>query len=288
MVDYFHFDTNHIFLFDKHEVTKLRQQGHRNIYHLPLAINAERVEKLSLSNRKEYYADISFVGSLYESELEALLLPADNYIRGYVESLIQSQLQIYGSFFVEEAITDDVINRLNNCYEGFGQNCIILTPKGLSNSIAKHITHLERTFLLNEFAEICDTHIYTTEECVMSTKLKVHGPVKYNDEMNYVFANSKLNLCPTLRSISSGIPLRSLDIMAARGVLFSNYQPELAECFANGEEVIMYESMEEAFDKAKYYLKADDERHRIAYNGHKKVCELFGYGHRIGELLKVL
>lgn len=288
LTDYFGYDTNHIFLFDKLEVLRFRQQGYSNVYHLPLAVNVQRLEKLNLSLHKEYSADISFVGSLYESELETLLLPADNYIKGYVEGILQSQLQIYGSYFVEDAISDQLIEKLNACYASIGQNAIRLTAKGLSFSIAKHITHFERTFLLNEFAEEYDTHIYTTDRCVLSPKLKIHGPVKYFDEMNYVFIGSRLNLCPTLKSIASGIPLRALDVMAAGGALFMNFQPEMSEYFADGADVILYESVEDAFTKAQYYLDNQDELRYIAENGHRKVKEMFGYEQRIKELLRVI
>ena len=45
LTDYFGYDTNHIFLFDKLEVHKLRQAGYINVYHLPLAVNVDRIEK---------------------------------------------------------------------------------------------------------------------------------------------------------------------------------------------------------------------------------------------------
>ena len=54
------------------------------------------------------------------------------------------------------------------------------------------------------------------------------------EELPCVFRYSKLNLNPTLKSIQSGIPLRALDIMGAKGVLLSNFQPELVEYFEDG------------------------------------------------------
>lgn len=43
--------------------------------------------------------------------------------------------------------------------------------------------------------------------------------------------------------------------MAAGGFLLSNYQPELAELFRDGEEVVMYTSMDDLKEKAGYYLE---------------------------------
>ena len=101
-----------------------------------------------------------------------------------------------------------------------------------------------------------------------------------------VFRFSKLNLNPTLKCIQSGIPLRALDIMGARGVLLSNYQPELAEHFIDGEDVIMYESMEDAFAKADFYLQHEDLRRQIANNGYLKVKEFFSYSEKINEMFQ--
>ena len=285
--EYFDLDTNTVYLFDRAEVEKYRRQGYSNVYHLPLAINTERILQ-NLSNNREhgtYRADISFVGSLYNSELDALLLPVDDYIKGFVEALFQAQLRIYGCNILEQSISDKLIDRINSEYARIGQDKVRLTVRGLAYAIAKHITHTERCFLINELSGLYDVHLYTTDVCNMSQTVNVHGPVKYYDDMNLVFATSKLNLCPTLRSIESGIPLRALDILGAGGVLFSNYQLELAEYFEDGIECIMYGSLEEAFDKADYYLKNSDLLRKIAEKGNRKVADLFAYDERVDSLL---
>ena len=105
--------------------------------------------------------------------------------------------------------------------------------------------------------------------------------------MPCVFRYSKLNLNPTLKCIQSGIPLRALDIMGAKGVLLSNYQPELAEYFENEKDLILYESIEDAIDKADFYLRHEDLRREIALNGYQKVKESFSYPERINTLFRI-
>lgn len=288
LADYFGYDTNYIFLFDREEVEGFNKAGYSNVMHLPLAVNTSRLEALKLTPEKKYSADISFIGRIYESSLETLMLPADEYVKGYVEGLFQAQFRIYGCNFLEKSIPDEVIETLNNCYAKLGQTQIKLSKKGLAYAIAAQITHFERSFLIEELAQLYDVHLYSDKMCDFSAKVKQHGPVKYFDEMNRVFVSSKLNLCPTLKSIASGIPLRALDIMGAGGVLFSNYQPELAEYFEDGTDVIMYESIEDAFAKAEYYLNNCDELGKIAACGHDKVKKYFDYSSRIEELLRVI
>ena len=65
-----------------------------------------------------------------------------------------------------------------------------------------------------------------------------------------------------------------------------NYQPELAEYFIDGEDVIMYDSIEDALCKADYYLKHDDARTSLAHNGLKKAVNHFSYPDKISSMLK--
>jgi len=79
-----------------------------------------------------------------------------------------------------------------------------------------------------------------------------------------------------------------LDILGSAGTLFSNYQIELAENFASDEEVIMYSSMEEAIDKAHFYLDNDSIREAIALRGFEKAKKCFDYSIALPKLLKMV
>lgn len=65
--------------------------------------------------------------------------------------------------------------------------------------------------------------------------------------------------------------------MGAGGFLISNWQPELAECFEEGKEVVMYYDRNDLMSKIEYYLQNEDERMKIAENGQKKIIEQFDY-----------
>ncbi len=289
LTDYFDMDTNYIYLFDRAEVESFNKRGFSNVHHLPLAINVDRLNKLSFSNEtnKKYKADISFVGKIYDSPLDNLMMCADDYVKGYVEGLFQAQFRIYGFNFVEKSIPNEVIDSLNSSYAKYGSTNMKLNKRGLAYAINSQITHVERQLLLESLAESHDVHFYTTDDYSLSSDVKMHGPVKYFSDMNAVFRNSLLNLCPTLRSIASGIPLRALDILGAGGVLFSNYQEELAEYFIDGKDIIMYESLEDAIIKADYYLKNKNLLSSIASSGKEKAVSYFSYEDRINTLLNI-
>lgn len=287
--EYFHYETNYIFLFDRIEVFEYQAMGYDRIYHLPLAVNTERLSKLTFSTGQinRFHGDISFVGHLYHSPLEPLLYAASDMIKGYIEGILQSQLRVYGYYFIDELITDELLEEINHSFQKLGQSSVVLNRRGLSYAIATEITHLERSFLLEQLAELFNVHFYTTDSHQLSYRIKLHGPAKYYDEMPCIFRHSKLNLNPTLKCIQSGIPLRALDIMGVGGTLMSNFQPELAEYFEDEKDVIMYSSMEEAVDKAAFYLKHDNLRKKIAVQGHEKTISAFSYPDRIKQIFQI-
>lgn len=285
--DYFGYETNYIFLFDRIEVQEYQKAGYDRVFHLPLAVNTDRLDALCFTSEQiaKHTADVSFVGHLYDSPLETLLYTAGDYVKGYIEGILQSQLRIYGYNFLDELVTEELLAAVNSSFQKIGQTALSLNRRGLSYAIATEITHLERSFLLEQFSELFDTHFYTSKPCDLNG-VKLCGPLKYADEMPCVFRYSKLNLNPTLKCIRSGIPLRALDIMGAGGVLLSNYQPELAEYFTDEEDCIMYTSMEDAVAKADFYLRNDDLRGKIAINGYQRVKEYFTYPDMIQKMLQ--
>ena len=130
------------------------------------------------------------------------------------------------------------------------------------------------------------TYELTDDEKRMLPNVEFMGPVDYLTEMPQVFRASKINLCPVLKANRSGIPLRALDIMGCGGFLLSSYQLELAEYFIDGQECVMYTSLEDAIEKAAFYLQNDDIRQQIARNGIARIEADFKYEDRIVRLLE--
>lgn len=318
--EYFDYDTNRIWLFDREEVAGYVKKGHENVFYSPLAVNLKRVQRLfeggsGSSLTDKYRCDVSFVGSLYNASLEGLVAPLDDYLKGYIEGLLNFQMQIYGADLLTPVITDEIIERVNGCYRmlseqasdtadnlAFSNNAsnsladkvnesedlsgyTEINKKGLAFAIQKQITFAERVTLIDTLGSFCDTRFYSTREYHFESNVKFMGPVKYHTQMPYVFRASRLNLCPTLRSIVSGIPLRSLDILACGGVLLSNFQPELAQYFTDDEDLIMYSSLEEAIAKAQWYLENEDARTKIAGHAFPVLEREFDYHSRLNHII---
>ena len=143
--------------------------------------------------------------------------------------------------------------------------------------IRKKATVIERRQLIESLSDKFNVSLYSQSDSSFMKKVSARGYIDYYEDMSKMFNRSKINLNITLRSILSGISLRALDIMGAGGFLLSNYQPELAELFEDGKELVMYYSRQDLMDKAAYYLEHDEERELIARNGQKKIIEQYDY-----------
>ena len=140
--------------------------------------------------------------------------------------------------------------------------------------LSRQVTAMERREVLELLGKTGHTlNLYTNDKNTEIPGWKNNGPVDYYDKMPEVFANSRINLNITLRSIKTGIPLRAFDIMGSGGFLLSNYQPELFEFFTPGEDLVVYESMDDLLAKVDYYLSHENERAEIAQNGCRKVLK---------------
>ena len=210
-----------------------------------------------------------------------------DYEKGYLTAAIETQMRIYGSYFLPQVITKDFIRKMNQCYEELGLTNLRLEKDSCIITAAKQITHMERTLLLDILSENHKVSLYGPDKPEGLPNVCWQGSAGYFDEMPKVFKSSKINLNVSLKCIESGIPLRALDIMGSGGFLLTNYQPEIAEYFVDGEEVVMYTSLEDAVAKCEYYLEHEDERKEIGKRGYEKVRQQFGYEDRIRKMLEI-
>ncbi len=283
---------NYIFVFDQWVYLNFKSLGVENIYYLPLAVEIDRLDAIDISDydKAEYSNDISFVGSLYEKNSYDKLTNMPDYLQGYFEGVMYSQMQIYGKNFLESMITDEV-------EEYFENNIIQISGDkffgGVSLLIATtylgfKTTALERTSLLNTLSKNFPVTLYTKSDTSDLPFVKNKGSVHYLTEMPKVFRLSKINLNITVRTIKTGLSLRIFDILGAGGFLLTNYQPELELYFENKKDLVFFTSPEDMMAKVKYYLSHDDERESIARHGYETVKKFHTYDNRLDELFQII
>ena len=157
----------------------------------------------------------------------------------------------------------------------------------MSYAMASEVTRRDRIVLLSLMGARFDTRLYSYQNSEVIKNVKKYPPVNYRTEMPKIFACSKINLNPSLRIIQTGIPLRAFDIMGAGGFLLSNRQEELLELFEDGREMAAYEGLEDAVDKAAFYLQHDDLRKKIAENGRKKTFDEYSLLNRMKKIFSI-
>lgn len=289
---------NYIFVFDYAVYQELHEAGIETVYYLPLAVNPERVLRLKNTpdTIQKFGADISFVGSLYNEPKHRLydkfgdLAP---YAKGYLDAIIDAQKKVYGYYFLNELLDDSILKELQRVYPTDPNSPNVMKPRDIYGDyvLARQVTALERREILSLLGQKMpeyDIKLFTNNAQTDIEGIKVYGQVDYSTQMPYVFANSKINLNISLRSIKTGIPLRVFDIMGCKGFLMTNYQEEMLQYFEAGAEFVFYENYEDLADKAEYYLIHDKERKEIAENGYRKVCAEHTITGRIREITAIL
>lgn len=283
--------TNRIFLFDKSQYEEMRTKGIENIFYLPLGTDAHFFDKIDC-HKKIFRADVAFVGSLYndsEKNMFRAIKYLPPYVKGYVNAVIQSQLEMQQNIMDKQIIPPEVWKELKR-YVHFSlpDSYDFSYEDWFISSLQRETTSRERCNAVSLLNEYFDFKLYTGSDIAFYPRLKKEGYVNYETEMPLVFRQSRININITLRSITTGIPLRALDIMACKGFLLSNYQEELAEYFEDGKECVLFYDLEDMIIKTDYYLKHEDERQRIAIAGYEKVKNEFSLQGQLAKMRTLL
>ncbi len=283
--------SNKVYMFDRQQADYYRSRGFDNVEHLPLAVPIERYDRINISenDKNKYGSSISFVGSLYNDLLGSYISPLEDYDKGYITAICKAQSNLYGAYIVNDNITDELIKRINDRYREVKPDTeITMSREALSYAMASYITREDRLTILGVLSSKYGLKYFSGEKNNILKHAIYGGRVDYVKEMPKVFKTSTINLNITLRILQSGIPLRALDIMGCGGFLLSNYQPELAEYFKDGEEMVMYTSIGDAIEKALFYSKNIKKAKQISCKGYEKVKRDFNYTKCLSKMIKGL
>lgn len=286
-------NVNYIGTFDSFTADELNRKGVTTVYYIPLAVNAKRLEKYVTAQYCGRWHEVSFVGSLYNDKnrfYERLYEAGrDMQLIGYIDAVIDAQRHLYGVNILDESLSDEVVDKINRTipYKAADGSFTDERRVYADYYIAPRVTFLDRQEIITRLAEQHSVDYYTYTAYKLG---KAHncGRVDYYEEMPEVFAHSKVNLNISLRSIRTGIPLRAMDIMGAGGFLLTNYQADMFRHFEPGKHFDYYTSVEEAVDKADYYIKHEDERSRIAAAAYEEMKNGHTYLARLEEVFAQL
>lgn len=285
---------NYVFIFDRGTCQDLWDKGIRTVYYLPMAAPVERYDRYETNEVKDLFqTQISFVGSTYWEKKHRFferLGAVSRKTQGYLDGCIQMQKQIYGEFLLEKAIIPEIMeDMMAHCplevnEDGFER----LEWVYAHYFLARQVTALERMEILDLLSKKYSVDLYTYEPTPELSSVRNRGTVEVMEEAPMVYRCSKINLNITLRSILTGIPLRSFEIMGNKGFLLSNYQEDYLEYFNDGEDFVYYTDYEDLERKAEYYLSHEKERQEIAENGYRKVKCGHTYRKRVDAMMDMI
>lgn len=275
---------NQIYFFDRGQAQAFEQQG-VCAKHLPLAVDSEGWQKIIGKHQLTQKTDVSMVGQLYQTQYQYFTAPLDQYEKGYLEGIINTQMKIYGGYLIPELITEKLLSSMNTIYKKVSSDGFQIQRRELEYLLAQEVTGRERYLALALLSKRFEVELYSADRDERLKDVVFRGYADYSSKMPQVFAKTKVNLNISLKTIRTGIPLRVLDIMGCGGFVISNYQEEIAEYFQIGQECEVYENLEDLVVKTEFYLHNEEIRNRIAMAGCEKVKRDFSFEDRIRQIL---
>ena len=291
------YPTNRIFCFDAAQYQELADRGENNIWHLPLAADinyfTKTVQEDGEASKEKYASDAAFVGNLYTDTKHSLydrIQYMPPYLSGYLEAIMYAQRQLWGIDLLKESISPKVWKLLENYVKcEWGEDYYAESYKqSIVTMLGQKLAQEERKEVCSYLARNFDFALYTGSDTSFDKAIQNRGYANYLTQMPLIFHYAKININVTSRTIPSGIPQRVLDVLACEGFLLTNYQPEIAQYFEDGKELVIYTDFRDMYQKISYYLVHDDERRVIAHRGYQKVKELFSYRRGVGKIVQVL
>ena len=286
---------NRIFLFDYALYEEFRPENPKGIFYLPLGADYARLdpllENITKKDKEKYAAEVSFIGSLYTEKCPYNRLKEESWMKGYLDGVIQAQLKVYGYNFLEECITDEILQQFKEKvpFYQFPEKANHNDRAAMAHLyLGNKVTEQERLQLLKRVSEEFSLDLYTASDFSPLPKANYRGLARSTTEMPKIFRLSKINLNFTSKPIRTGIPLRLWDILGAGGFVLTNYQSEIPEYFEVGKDLDIFASEEELVEKIRYYLEHEEERKEIAQNGYQKAKEKYSLELRVKQILQTV
>ena len=283
---------NYIFNFDKTNCLEFQGMGVRHMYYLPLAVDTNRLDAVieGADDLEAYRNEVAFVGSLYErNTYDKLKIVLPDYLKGYLEAVMQAQMSVSGGNIIEEMLTPDILEQIQQYFklekseDSFSDLGLIFSTTVLGFKIAA----MQRKKGLIALSKRVPVTIYTNSNTKELLRVNYRGSVDYWTQMPKVFRMSRINLNFTIPNITTGLPLRRGDIMGAGGFLMTNFQAELPEMFEEDHDFVCFDGEKELVEKSLYYLEHEEERKMIAAHGYEKVKKMHSYRIRLQQMLDV-
>lgn len=274
------------FAYDAAIAARLRARGVKQIYHLPVAANLSRIERLSRQDSDEGLAhDISFVANLTRTEYNSLIQPKlTQQTRARCDTLIQSLEQPSELFTLADRIDGGLIGDIQqqSGYPLAGETYLGTSEK-LAYLLGREHSWRERIEVVRRLEARFALRVYGNSE--WQGEIDCHaGHADHFEQMPKIFQRSRINLNLSRSFVEYGLPMRVFDVLSCGGFLVTNDKADLGKLFVDGKDLVVFRDTQDLLDICAYYLEHEDERQAIARQGLATVREKHTYELRMIDL----
>jgi spore maturation protein CgeB len=111
------------------------------------------------------------------------------------------------------------------------------------------------------------------------------GPVS-NEEVTRIIRESVISLNFANSQGESQIKARTFEVPGAGGFLLTESAPSLEKFYLPGQEIVIFDGLDDLAAKVEHYLKSPEQRDAIAQAGFKRTMTEHTYEHRLAESLE--
>jgi len=275
------------FIYDAAVARRLRQSGVRQVYHLPVAANLERISQIDVLEQHSLAEhDISFVANLTRTEFRTSILPhLSSQTRERCKRLIDSLDQPDGFFNLSAQLADEFINtlKLESNYPLAGDRYLSVAEK-LAYLLGREHSWQERIEVIQRLEKRFRVAVYGNDEWQSQVSSYVQHAEHFT-EMPRIFQRSKINLNIIRSFVESGLPMRVFDVLSCGGFLVTNHKEDLHRLFTDGKDLVIYRDTQDLLEICAYYLEHDDERRTIAQQGRVTLAQNHTFVQRMSDML---
>lgn len=105
-------------------------------------------------------------------------------------------------------------------------------------------------------------------------------------ELNHLINRSKVNLNASRIYGASGLNMRFFEVLATKSFFLTDFVPEIEKHFVDGQDLVIYQTLDDLDLKLKQALSEDIIRLNIAENGYRIVLNEHTYDHQVKNFLE--
>ena len=113
-------------------------------------------------------------------------------------------------------------------------------------------------------------------------------PIEYSNGLASFYRNCVVNLNTTSVQMTNAVNQRVFDCPAAGGFILTDKQSQLKELFDGEDEVVTYETLDEARDKLLWFLEHPKGRQEVVARAQKRIFGEHTYTHRLKKITEHL